>query len=173
MLHGTNSKISDVPPCPDLTDLDIFHVALIVDRSDRSVSSPCSCFRFIFRDDWIERVKRQTCLMQPRVYVNWGQTSPAIVGVSCWNARERWHHSLNLTVILHWIMVSRRLLKALDIKKFSSKISIHRHMKEPHFPNGRIFVCNTQDEWLIYRDFLILHYEDETVNTEMLDFSVL
>ena len=26
MLHGTNSKISDVSPCTDLTDLDIFHV---------------------------------------------------------------------------------------------------------------------------------------------------
>ena len=38
MLHGTNSKISDVLPCTDLTDLDIFHAALIVDRSDRSVS---------------------------------------------------------------------------------------------------------------------------------------
>ena len=36
MLHGTNSKISDVSPCTDLTDLDIFHVALIVDHSDRS-----------------------------------------------------------------------------------------------------------------------------------------
>ena len=38
--------------------------------------------------------------------------------------------------------------------KFRTKISIQRHMKEPQFPNGRIFVCNTQDEWLIYRDFL-------------------
>ena len=37
MLHGTNSKISDVSPCTDLTDLDIFHLALIVDRSDRLV----------------------------------------------------------------------------------------------------------------------------------------
>jgi len=118
MLHGTNSKISDVPPCPDVTDLDILHVALIVDRS---VSSPCCCFRFIFRDDWIERVKRQTCLMQPRVYVNWGQTSPAIVGVSCWNARERRHQSLNLTVILHWIMVSRRLLQALELWSSAQK----------------------------------------------------
>ena len=27
-------------------------------------------------------------------------------------------------------------------------------MKEPQFPKGRIFLCNTQDEWLIYREFL-------------------
>ena len=38
-----------------LSHLDIFHVALIVDRS---VSSPCWWFHFIFRDDWIKRVKR-------------------------------------------------------------------------------------------------------------------
>ena len=28
------------------------------------------------------------------------------------------------------------------------------NQKEPQFPNGRVFVCNTQDEWIIYRDFL-------------------
>ena len=48
----------------------------------------------------------------------------------------------------------KEVATSFGIMKFSTKISIHRHMKEPQFPNGRIFVCNTQDEWLIYRDFL-------------------
>ena len=53
--------------------------------------------------------------MQPRVYINWGQTRPAIVGVSCWNARERQR------VILHWIKVSRRLLQALELWSSAQK----------------------------------------------------
>ena len=48
----------------------------------------------------------------------------------------------------------KEVATSFGIMKFSTKISIHRRMKEPQFPNGRIFVCNTQDEWLIYRDFL-------------------
>jgi len=48
----------------------------------------------------------------------------------------------------------KEVATSFGIMKFSTKISIHRHMKEPQFPNGRTFECNTQDEWLIYRDFL-------------------
>ena len=48
----------------------------------------------------------------------------------------------------------KKVPTSFGIMKFSTKTSIHRHMKEPQFPNGRIFVCNTQGEWLIYRDFL-------------------
>ena len=48
----------------------------------------------------------------------------------------------------------KEVATSFGIMKLSTKISIHRHMKEPQFPNGRIVVCNTQDEWLIYRDFL-------------------
>ena len=48
----------------------------------------------------------------------------------------------------------KEVATSFGIMKFSTKTSIHRHMKEPQFPNGRIFVCNTQGEWLIYRDFL-------------------
>ena len=82
---------------------------------------------------WLNQAikKRQICLMQPRVYINWGQTRPAIVGVSCWNARERQHQSLNLRVILHWIMVSRRLLQALELWSSAQKspfINIWRNL---------------------------------------------
>ena len=47
----------------------------------------------------------------------------------------------------------KEVATSFGILKFNTTISIHRHMKEPQFPNGRIFLCNTQDEWLIYRDF--------------------
>ena len=149
MLHRTNTKIADVPPCTDLTDLDIFHVALIVDLSDRSVSSPCCCFRFIFRDDWIKRVKRGRsawCNRVFSVYINWGETRPAIAGVSCWNARERQHQYiaefksyLTLNHGFKEVATSFGIMKFSPAPAFSTKISIHRHMKEPQFPNGRIF----------------------------------
>ena len=48
----------------------------------------------------------------------------------------------------------KEVATSYGIMQFSTKTSIHRQMKEPQFPNGRIFVCNSQDEWLIYRDFL-------------------
>ena len=48
----------------------------------------------------------------------------------------------------------KEVATSFGVMKFSTTISIHRHMKEPQFPNGRIFLCNTQDEWLIYREFL-------------------
>ena len=103
-----------------LSHLDIFHVALIVDRS---VSSPCCWFHFIFRDDWIKRVKRGgrgrsawfiACLYTLRA-------DKACLGVWRWNARERQHQSLNLRVILHLIMVSRRLLQALKLWSLAQK----------------------------------------------------
>ena len=103
-----------------LSHLDIFHVALIVDRS---VSSPCCWFHFIFRDDWIKRVKRGgrgrsawfiACLYTLRA-------DKACLGVWRWNARERQHQSLNLRVILHLIMVSRRLLQALTLWSLAQK----------------------------------------------------
>ena len=37
----------------------------------------------------------------------------------------------------------KEVATSFGIMKFSTKMSIHRHMKEPQFPNGRIFVCNT------------------------------
>ena len=36
----------------------------------------------------------------------------------------------------------KEVATSLGIMKLSTEISIHRHMKEPQFPNGRIFVCN-------------------------------
>jgi len=44
----------------------------------------------------------------------------------------------------------KEVATSFGVMKFSTTISIHRHMKEPQFPNGRIFLCTTQDEWLIY-----------------------
>ena len=76
--------------------------------------------------------------MQPRVYINWGQTRPAIVGVSCWNARERQHQSLNLRVILHWIMVSRRLLQALELCSSAQKSLLPFHFTEYGIENTTV-----------------------------------
>ena len=44
--------------------------------------------------------------------------------------------------------------RTFGVPKFTTTITVHRNQKEPQFPNGGVFVCNTQDEWIIYRDFL-------------------
>ena len=36
----------------------------------------------------------------------------------------------------------KEVATSFGIMKLSTEISTHRHMKEPQFPNGRIFVCN-------------------------------
>ena len=95
--------------------------------------------------------------MQPRVYINWGQTRPAIIGVSCHVMLKRERMATSIAEFKSYLTLNhgfKEVATSFGIMKFSTKISIHRHMKEPQFPNGRIFVCNTQDEWLIYRDFL-------------------
>ena len=107
-----------------LSHLDIFHVALIVDRS---VSSPCCWFHFIFRDDWIKRVKRGgrgrsawfiACLYTLRA-------DKACLGVWRWNARERQHQSLNLSY-LAFNHGFKEVATSFDIMKFSTKISMNQ-----------------------------------------------
>ena len=52
-------------------------------------------------------------------------------------------------------------------------ITVHRTKKEPLFPNGRIFTCNTQDEWLIYRDFVRKDREKHELIGKFVFFSIL
>ena len=51
----------------------------------------------------------------------------------------------------------KEVATSFGIMKFSTKISIHRHMKEPQFPNGRIFV-------------LVPHTDTSPLNTIQLDY---
>ena len=121
--------------------------------------------------------------MQPRVYINWGQTRPAIVGVSCWNARERQHQSLNLRVILHWIMVSRRLLQALELWSSAQKSLLPFHFTESGIENTTVVsqgileysipcedveegTVRVEEEWYEKTMLLALDEGDATTTTE-------
>ena len=86
-------------------------VALTVDRS---VSSPCCCFDFIFRDDWIKRVKSG----------GRGRSAWCIVCLYKLGADKVSHHwsftlkrewtATSIRLSLHFT-VSRRLLQALEL----------------------------------------------------------
>ena len=60
MLHGTNSKISDVSPCTDLTDFDIFHVASIVINCYLYLQNDLSSFFLIVVTNTCEQTAKGT-----------------------------------------------------------------------------------------------------------------
>ena len=169
MLHGTNSKISDVPHCTDLTEIDIVWHWSSTAQTARTVRVVVA---FVSYSEMIESSElKEADLLDAAACLYKLGTDKACHPWSFMFKRERTATSIpefkSYLTMNHGV---KEVATRFGIMKFSTKISIHRHIKEPQFPNGRIFVCNTQDEWLIYRDFFILHMRMRVLALRCLTF---